>query len=133
MLPLSLLRAAKNQPLMVELKNGETYSGVLGDCDNFMNLHLRDPVCTARNGDRFWKLPECYIRGNNIKYFRCPDEVKDLVKDLPQERADRRGAGKGKGKGKKGGKGKGKGGKGIQAGPGGKKRPAPDAGPPAKR
>ena len=28
------------QPRMVELKNGETYSGVLASCDGFMNLPL---------------------------------------------------------------------------------------------
>ena len=32
-----------------------------------------------QNGDRFWKLPECYIRGNSIKYLRIPDEIIDLV------------------------------------------------------
>ncbi|RWW75154.1 hypothetical protein BHE74_00016848 [Ensete ventricosum] len=27
------------------------------------------------DGDRFWRMPECYIRGNTIKYLRVPDEV----------------------------------------------------------
>ncbi|CAE7182614.1 LSM4 [Symbiodinium microadriaticum] len=69
---------------MVELKNGETYSGVLASCDGFMNLHMRDIVCTSRDGERFWKIPECYVRGNSIKYLRLPDEVIDMVKDEPQ-------------------------------------------------
>ena len=34
-----------------------------------MNINLRDVICTSRDGDRFWKLPECYIRGNTIKYI----------------------------------------------------------------
>jgi hypothetical protein len=28
-----------------------------------------------QDGDRFWKMPECYIRGNTIKYIRVPNEV----------------------------------------------------------
>ena len=36
-------------------------------------------ICTSRDGDRFWKLPECYIRGNSIKYLRIPEDVIDLV------------------------------------------------------
>ena len=28
-----------------------------------------------KDGDRFWKLPECYVRGNTIKFLRVPDEV----------------------------------------------------------
>ena len=52
MLPLSLLRTAQNHPMLVELKNGETYNGHLVSCD------------------KFWRMPECYIRGSNIKYLR---------------------------------------------------------------
>ncbi|CAF1932060.1 hypothetical protein Bca4012_073464 [Brassica carinata] len=49
-----------------------------------MNIHLREVFCTSkicwldaccRNGDRFWRMPECYIHGNTIKYLRVPDEV----------------------------------------------------------
>ncbi len=28
-----------------------------------------------QDGDRFWRMPECYVRGNTIKYLRIPDEV----------------------------------------------------------
>ena len=59
----------------VELKNGETYNGHLVNCDSWMNIRLREVVCTAREGDRFWRMPECYVRGNTIKYLRVPDEV----------------------------------------------------------
>lgn len=60
---------------LVELKNGETYNGHLVSCDNWMNINLREVICTSRDGDRFWKIPECYVRGSNIKYLRIPDEV----------------------------------------------------------
>ena len=47
-LPISLLRTAQNHPMLVELKNGETYNGHLANCDTWMNLHLRDAICTSR-------------------------------------------------------------------------------------
>jgi len=76
MLPLSLLRTAQNHPMLVELKNGETYNGRLASCDNWMNINLREVICTSRDGDRFWRMPEVYIRGSTIKYLRIPDEVR---------------------------------------------------------
>ncbi|CAN0055778.1 unnamed protein product [Heterosigma akashiwo] len=74
-LPLSLLRTAQGHPMLVELKNGDTYNGRLVNCDSWMNINLREVICTSRDGDRFWHLPECYVRGNSIKYLRIPDEV----------------------------------------------------------
>ena len=53
MLPLSLLRTAQNHPMLVELKNGETYNGHLVCCDSFMNVNLREVICTSRYGDKF--------------------------------------------------------------------------------
>lgn len=41
-----------------------------------------------QDGDRFWRLPECYIRGNSIKYLRIPDEIIDLVAE--EEQRDRK-------------------------------------------
>ena len=70
MLPLSLLRTAQNHPMLVELKNGETYNGHLVSCDNWMNINLREVICTSRDGDKFWRMPECYVRGSTIKYLR---------------------------------------------------------------
>ena len=92
---------------LIELKSGETYNGHLVNCDNFMNIMLREVICTSRvraaaarecaprplnslttamgshcfysvvqDGDRFWRIPECYVRGNTIKYLRIPDEVR---------------------------------------------------------
>ncbi|KAK4739298.1 hypothetical protein R3W88_002995 [Solanum pinnatisectum] len=53
----------------------ETYNGHLVNCDTWMNIPLREVICTSKDGDRFWRMPECYIRGNTIKYLRVPDEV----------------------------------------------------------
>jgi small nuclear ribonucleoprotein (snRNP)-like protein len=32
----------------VELKNGETYNGHLVNCDTWMNIHLREVICTSK-------------------------------------------------------------------------------------
>lgn len=88
--------------MLVELKNGETYNGHLVSCDNWMNINLREVICTSRDGDRFWKIPECYVRGSNIKYLRIPDEVIDMVKDEMVKQGKSRGTGR-PGRGGRGG------------------------------
>lgn len=120
MLPLSLLRTAQNHPMLVELKNGETYNGHLVSCDNWMNINLREVICTSRDGDKFWRMPECYIRGSTIKYLRIPDEVIDMVKEETIVKG--RGRGEMKGRGGQAQRGRG-GGRGSFGGRGG--RPAP--------
>lgn len=90
-IPLSLLNAAQNKPMvgvlhisnldrystllslfldgrfqLVELKNGETFNGHLINCDNFMNITLREVYQTSPEGDKFWRLKECYIRGSTV-------------------------------------------------------------------
>jgi small nuclear ribonucleoprotein (snRNP)-like protein len=51
---------------LVELKNGETFNGHLVNCDNFMNITLREVYQTNTDATRFWKLKECYIRGSTV-------------------------------------------------------------------
>jgi len=62
-----------------------------------MNITLREVYQTNPDGDRFWKLKECYIRGSTvrscvstrrhsltlgqIKYLRVPDQLLDSVKE----------------------------------------------------
>ena len=126
MLPLTLLKAAENSHILIELKNGDTYNGTLVSCNLFMNINLRDVVCTSRDGDRFWKLNECYVRGNSIKYLRIPDEILQQVPETTthysggrrgggrggdnQGRGD--GAGRGRGRVRSEGRGEGRGGRG---------------------
>ncbi|RKP23490.1 hypothetical protein SYNPS1DRAFT_18527, partial [Syncephalis pseudoplumigaleata] len=121
-LPLSLLVTSKGHPMLVELKNGETYNGHLVNCDNFMNLTLKGVIQTSPDGDRFWRLKECYIRGSTIKYLRIPDVAIDIAKE---EASKNRGSGGGRGGrgggGAGGGAGRGGGGRGG-AGRGGSSR-----------
>jgi small nuclear ribonucleoprotein (snRNP)-like protein len=51
-LPLSLLQKAQGHPMLVELKNGDTYNGRLSSCDMWMNINLRDVICTSRVSNR---------------------------------------------------------------------------------
>lgn len=74
-----------------------------------MNINLREVICTSRDGDKFWRMPECYIRGSTIKYLRIPDEVIDMVKEDIQMKSRGRGEMKGRGqnqRGRGGGRGK---------------------------
>ncbi|KAI1368624.1 like-Sm domain-containing protein [Xylaria arbuscula] len=128
MLPLGLLNAAQGHPMLVELKNGETLNGHLVQCDTWMNLTLKEVVQTSPEADKFVRLPEVYVKGNNIKYLRVPDEIIDLVKDQHSQgggfrggrgghggqRGDHGGRGGDRGRGGRGqGRGRGRGGRGA--------------------
>jgi U6 snRNA-associated Sm-like protein LSm4 len=107
-LPLSLLRAASGSPLLVELKGGDTYNGRLASIDAYMNMNLVEVICTAADGQTFWKLPSAYVRGSAIKYLRLPPTL--LQEAAVQEAAaedERRQQGRGRG----GGGGRGRGGR----------------------
>lgn len=87
-----------------------------------MNLTLKQVFQTNADGERFWKLPECYLRGNTIKYIRVADELLDQIKttqdrDREQYKNQRtgserqeRGRGRGRGGRGRGGRGRGRGG-----------------------
>lgn len=65
-------------PQLVELKNGETFNGHLVNCDNFMNITLREVYQTNADGDKFWKLKECYIRGSTVRMYRDSSILPDV-------------------------------------------------------
>ncbi|CAB1324558.1 unnamed protein product, partial [Coregonus sp. 'balchen'] len=91
---LSLLKTAQNHPMLVELKNGETYNGHLVSCDNWMNINLRE-----------------VNKGSTIKYLRIPDEIIDMVKEEVVSKGRGRGGmqqNKQQGKGRGGGAGAGR-------------------------
>ncbi|KAL1851604.1 RNA processing protein [Paecilomyces lecythidis] len=106
--------------MLVELKNGETLNGHLVQCDNWMNLTLKEVVQTSPEGDRFFRLPEVYVRGNNIKYLRVPEEIIDIVREQQQNQPSNRGrGGPQRGEGRERGRGGGRGGRGRGRGRGG--------------
>lgn len=74
---------------------------------DFMN----DMSVFVQDGDKFWRMPECYIRGSTIKYLRIPDEIIDMVKEEVVSKGRGRGGmqqNKQQGKGRGGGAGRGK-------------------------
>ncbi|CDF38570.1 LSm protein, LSm4 [Chondrus crispus] len=122
MLPLSLLKSSTGYPILVELKNGDTYNGHLSNIDQWMNVNLNDVIRTSKDGDHFWSVPEMYIRGNTIKYLRVPDAVLDAVADEKHARdatRNRNRSGRGRGRGRAGGRQRGGGGGGGRSGRGG--------------
>eukprot|EP00980_Cylindrotheca_fusiformis_P027971 scaffold22575_cov141-Cylindrotheca_fusiformis.AAC.2 len=73
-------------------------------------MNLTDVICTSKDGDRFWKLPTCYIRGAAIKYLRLPPQLLEKAREEGAE-LERQG-GRGRGRGRGGGRGRGRGGRG---------------------
>lgn len=69
---MSLLAAGTGTSVLVEVKSGETYNGVLERADYYMNLHLKDVICTSADGQTFQRMTDCYVRGNSLKYLRFP-------------------------------------------------------------
>lgn len=121
MLPLGLLTAAQGHPMLVELKNGETLNGHLVNCDTWMNLTLKEVVQTSPEGDRFFRLSEVYVRGNNIKYLRVPEEIIEQVKNQQQQNNQQGSQRGGRGQGHRG-DGGGRGDRGRGQGRGGRSR-----------
>lgn len=78
---------------------GETYNGHLVNCDGFMNLNLKEVICTSPDGEHFQRLPEVHLKGISVKYMRIPDEVIDLVRE---EKYRSRGGFQGRGRGRGG-------------------------------
>lgn len=66
--------------MLVELKNGETLNGHLINCDTWMNLTLKEVVQTNPEGTAFFRLPEVYVRGNNVN-SAFQDCVEHLAND----------------------------------------------------
>lgn len=67
------------------------------------------PLHLSQDGDKFWRMPECYIRGSTIKYLRIPDEIIDMVKEEVVSKGRGRGGAQ---QNKQQGKGRGAGGRG---------------------
>ncbi len=67
--PLTLIRKYINKPVKVTLKNEVTYSGIMVETDNYMNLVL-EKATEFYNNDRRANYPYILIRGNNIMYIQ---------------------------------------------------------------
>jgi len=109
--PIQLLFEAENHIVTVELKNGETYRGILTDAEDTMNCQLKEVTMTAKEG-RVQRLEHVFLRGGNIKFIVLPDVLKNapIFKKVNQMRASKvkdeipiRSAGRGTKRGRTGG------------------------------
>lgn len=68
--PLKLLSRNLNEEVVVKLKDGRTCKGVLENCDNYMNLILKDAEEVDDSGSNAEvKYGRVLIRGNNILWI----------------------------------------------------------------
>lgn len=74
--PLTVLHEGEGHVVTVELKNGESYRGVLSEAEDTMNCQMRDVTVTARDG-RVSKLEHVFLRGGMIKFIVLPDILKN--------------------------------------------------------
>jgi U6 snRNA-associated Sm-like protein LSm4 len=55
---------------MVEVKNGDTFQGMLESIDKFMNIKISEAIQTSKDGLDFFHCKELFIKGTSLKYFR---------------------------------------------------------------
>ena len=69
--PLHVLQAAQNSQILLRLKDGTEYRGLLKEIDAYMNMILEN--CTElMDGSPVAKYNEIFIRGNNLLFIK-PD------------------------------------------------------------
>jgi small nuclear ribonucleoprotein (snRNP)-like protein len=69
--PLGILQAAQNSVIILRLKDGTEYRGLLKEIDAYMNMIIED--CTEiMDGSPVAKYNEIFIRGNNLLFIK-PD------------------------------------------------------------
>ena len=69
--PLSILQNAQNSIILLRLKDGTEYRGLLKEIDAYMNMILEDAV-EIMDGSPVAKYNEIFIRGNNLLFIK-PD------------------------------------------------------------
>ena len=69
--PLRILQAAQNSQILLRLKDGTEYKGLLKEIDAYMNLILENAT-EIMEGSPVAKYNEIFIRGNNLLFIK-PD------------------------------------------------------------
>ena len=83
MLPLEILKGAKNKKILVQTKNGDYITGVLENVDAFMNLKITNFISNNKENDQFFKADEIFIRGNNIASLNFEE---NLLEEITKEK-----------------------------------------------
>jgi small nuclear ribonucleoprotein D3 len=74
--PIQLLFEGEGHIVVVELKNGETYRGLLVKAEETMNCQLKEVTMTAKEG-RVSRLEHVFLRGGTIKFIQLPEILKN--------------------------------------------------------
>ncbi|MHA1661154.1 MAG: LSM domain-containing protein [Promethearchaeota archaeon] len=69
--PLNILQDAQNSQIILRLKDGTEYKGLLKEIDAYMNMILKDAT-EIMDGSPVAKYSEIFIRGNNLLFIK-PD------------------------------------------------------------
>jgi len=69
--PLHILQNAQNSEILLRLKDGTEYRGLLKEIDAYMNMILEDAT-EIMDGSPVAKYNEIFIRGNNLLFIK-PD------------------------------------------------------------
>lgn len=67
-----------DKPVIVKLKWGMQYKGVLTSVDGYMNIHLTDAEEWDRRSSCRGKIGETLIRSNNVLYVRDAENVEEI-------------------------------------------------------
>jgi small nuclear ribonucleoprotein (snRNP)-like protein len=69
--PLHILQNAQNSIIILRLKDGTEYKGLLKEIDAYMNMIIEDCI-EIMDGSPVAKYNEIFIRGNNLLFIK-PD------------------------------------------------------------
>ncbi len=69
--PLNILQNAQNSIILLRLKDGTEYKGLLKEIDAYMNMILENAT-ELMEGQPIAKYNEIFIRGNNLLFIK-PD------------------------------------------------------------
>ncbi len=69
--PLQILQDAQNSQILLRLKDGTEYKGLLKEIDAYMNMILENAT-EIMDGSPVAKYNEIFIRGNNLLFIK-PD------------------------------------------------------------
>ena len=69
--PLAILQNAQGSVILLRLKDGTEYRGMLKEIDAYMNMILEDAT-EIMDGSPIAKYNEIFIRGNNLLFIK-PD------------------------------------------------------------
>jgi len=69
--PLQILQSSQGSIILLRLKDGTEYKGLLKEIDAYMNMILEDAT-EIMDGSPIAKYNEIFIRGNNLLFIK-PD------------------------------------------------------------